>query len=216
MLKDIKAIIFDLDGTLVDSMWLWKEIDIDYLGRHGINLPEDYQNKIEGMSFKETAAYTKERFQLSESVDEMMDEWNQMAYEYYMNKVPLKKGVIDFLGYCKQNHIKMGIASSNSHHLVDSVTEKLGISKYLSCIITACDVNKGKPAPDVYLKASDELGVNPANCLVFEDISAGIMAGKNAGMKVCAIADEYSKDQLNQKKELADYFIEDYTEILNA
>lgn len=216
MLRDIKAVIFDLDGTLVDSMWLWKEIDIAYLSKFGLELPDDYQNEIEGKSFTETAIYTKERFQIPDSVEDMKAEWNQMAWDYYMTKVPLKKGVIDFLGYCKKHHIKMGIASSNSHLLVDNIAERFGLNDYLSCIITGCDVNKGKPAPDVYLKASDELGIKPENCLVFEDISAGIIAGKSAGMKVCAVADEYSIDQLEQKKKLADYYIEDYTEILNA
>lgn len=216
MLKDIKAVIFDLDGTLVDSMWLWKEIDVAYLAKFGYELPDDYQSIIEGMSFRETAAYTKERFQIPDSVEKMMDDFNSMAWDYYMHKVSLKKGVIDFLGYCKKHRIKMGIATSNSHELVDSLAERLGLNEYLSCIITACDVNKGKPAPDVYLKASDTLGVEPKKCLVFEDVSAGIMAGKNAGMKVCAIADDYSINQIDRKKELADYYIEDYTEILNA
>ena len=76
-------------------------------------------------------------------------------------------------------------------------------------------MNKGKPAPDVYLAAAKALNVSPENCLVFEDVPMGILAGKNAGMKVCAVEDSYSKEQMEQKKKLADYYIKDYDEVLN-
>ena len=82
---------------------------------------------------------------------------------------------------------------------------------YFSCIITGTDVLRGKPNPDIYLAVAQELDVSPARCLVFEDIVAGILAGKNAGMRVCAVEDEYSVQNREAKKELADYYIEDYT-----
>ena len=102
MLKNINAVIFDLDGTLVDSMWMWKAIDVEYLSRFGIELPEDLQREIEGMSFSETAVYFKERFQLEPSVEEIKDTWNEMAYEKYANEVPLKQGALKFLKYLKE------------------------------------------------------------------------------------------------------------------
>lgn len=213
MLDKVKAVIFDLDGTLVDSMWVWHDIDVEYLGRFGLSLPEDYQSCIEGMSFTETAVYTKERFAIPDSLEQMMKDWNDMAWEFYLHKVPLKTGVMEFLQNLKSRGIKMGIATSNSRELVDAITKALHIEEYMSCIITGCEVKQGKPAPDVYLEAAKVLGVSPKECLVFEDVLAGIMAGKNAGMRVCAIADEYSKLQVEQKRELADYFIEDYTQI---
>ena len=80
----IQAVIFDLDGTLIDSMWMWKQIDIDYLARHGHPLPEDLQDCIEGMSFSETAVYFKERFGLSDSLDVIKTDWNRMAYNIYV------------------------------------------------------------------------------------------------------------------------------------
>ena len=213
MLKGIKAIIFDLDGSLVDSMWIWRDIDIEYLGRFGIELPEDLQSNIEGKSFSETAVYFKEFFQIPDSLDEMKAEWNRMAWDKYSNEVPLKKGVDRLLEYCKENGVKLGIATSNSRELVENVTKCLGVSEYFDYIVTGCDVEKGKPSPDVYLLAAKLLGVDPKHCLVFEDIVAGIQAGLNAGMKVCAVEDAYSVHQREEKRALADYYINDYFDI---
>ena len=210
MLQNIKAVIFDLDGSLVDSMWMWREIDIEYLGRFGIPLPEDLQSKIEGMSFHETAIYFKEHFNIPDSIDKMKDDWNQMAWDKYMHEVPLKPGIPEFLAECKNRGIKLGIATSNSRELVENIAAVHKLHDYFSCIMTGCDVLKGKPAPDIYLKVAENLQVSPANCLVFEDIIPGIMAGKSAGMKVCAVEDAYSVHDREAKKEMADYYIEDY------
>lgn len=89
MLKGIDTVLFDLDGSLVDSMWLWNDIDIEYLGRYGIALPEGLQKDIEGMSFSETAAYFKERFQLPDTLEKIKSDWNQMAWDKYTHQVPL-------------------------------------------------------------------------------------------------------------------------------
>ncbi len=215
MLTNIKAVIFDLDGTLVDSMWMWKRIDIEYLGLFQIPLPETLQNEIEGMSFSETAAYFKKRFQLEQSVDEIKSTWNEMAYDQYHNHVPLKRGVQDFLNVCKSKGIKLGIATSNSFHLAETVLKKHHIFSMFDAISTGCDVCAGKPAPDVYLKVAGDLQVDPIDCLVFEDLKAGIMAGKNAGMKVCAVEDSYSEYQRDEKRALADYYINDYYEVMS-
>ncbi len=214
MLQDVKAVIFDLDGSLVDSMWIWKDIDIEYLGRFGISLPEKLQEEIEGKSFSETAVYFKERFQIPDSLEEMKTQWNQMARDKYIYEVQLKPGADSFLRYCIRNHIKLGIATSNSRELVEAVAKARGFGKDFDCIMTACEVCKGKPSPDIYLAVADKLGMEPKHCLVFEDITAGIMAGKNAGMKVCAVEDAYSLHQTKEKKALADYYITDYREIL--
>ena len=213
MLNGIKAVIFDLDGSLVDSMWIWKDIDIEYLGRFGISLPHNLQSEIEGKSFSETAVFFKERFQIPDSIEKMKQDWNEMAWQKYINDVPLKPGADVFLQYCISHGIKLGIATSNSRELVEAVADARGFGKDFDCIMTGCDVKRGKPAPDIYLAVSDALGVSPQECLVFEDITAGIMAGKNAGMKVCAVEDAYSMHQTEDKKRLSDYYIKDYYEI---
>lgn len=210
---DVEAVIFDLDGTLVDSMWMWKDIDIEYLEKYKIPFPDDLQEEIEGMSFTETAVYFKERFKLPMAVDEIKAEWNEMAFYKYTNEVPLKEYVDEFLSFLAGNNIKLGIATSNSRELAEIVVEQLDIKKYFHSIRTSCEVKQGKPSPDVYLLVADDLGVCPSKCLVFEDVIHGIMAGKSAGMKVCAIYDEFTKDVTDRKKEIADYYIDTYKDI---
>lgn len=215
MLNKKKAVIFDLDGTLVDSMWMWKTIDIQFLGDRGLDCPDDLQKEIEGMSFTETAFYFKERFKLTESLDEIKKIWTSMALDKYKNEVTLKPGAGEFLMHLSSQGLKAGIATSNGREMVDAVIESLQIGKYFQRIATSCEVAAGKPAPDIYLKVANELSISPNQCLVFEDVPAGILAGKRAGMTVCAIDDEFSRDRETEKRELADYFIYDYYQLLN-
>lgn len=214
MLKNIQAVIFDLDGTLMDSMGIWRDIDIEFLSRRNLIFEEDLQEKIEGMSFTETAVYFKEHYQLSESIDELKSIWNKMAENKYRYEIQPKPGALRFLDYLKDKGIKMGIATSNSPELIAAINAAYHLDTYMSCIVTACAVKKGKPAPDVYLEAARQLGVDPKDCLVFEDIVKGIEAGKNAGMKVCAVEDAYSAHQREEKRRISDYYIESYDEIL--
>ena len=129
------------------------------------------------------------------------------------NKVPLKPGAREFLVWLRQQGIRTGIASSNGIELVETVLKAQGIQEYLESVHTCCEVPKGKPAPDIYLLVAKTLGVKPEECLVFEDVPMGILAGKNAGMRVCAVEDTFSASQREEKKELADYYIESYDEI---
>ena len=216
MLQNKKAVIFDLDGSLVDSMWLWRDIDIEFLADRGMTLPDDFQTEIEGMSFTETAIYSKERFGLTESVEELKDIWNQMAMDKYSYEVGFKPNAEQFLQHCKEQGIRLGIATSNSRELVNAVSDALGLDRYIDVVVTSCEVSRGKPAPDVYLEAARRLGVEPENCLVFEDIPAGIMAGKNANMTVCAVEDDFSSDLAEEKHRLADYYIYDYKQVLEG
>ncbi len=215
MLEQVKAVIFDLDGTLVDSMGLWKDIDIEFLSARGIEYHDDLQEKIEGMSFTETAVFCKDYYRLGESVEELKAIWNRMADYKYRYEVKLKPGVMEFLDCLKERGMKLGIATSNSKELIEAVNAAYHFDSYMSCIVTSCSVKKGKPAPDVYLEAARQLGVKPEECLVFEDIVKGIEAGKNAGMKECAVEDAYSRSQREKKKEISDYYIESYDDIKN-
>ena len=214
MLEGKKAAIFDLDGTLVDSMWMWKAIDIEFLGRYDYGCPDDLQRAIEGMSFSETAAYFKERFSLPMELNEIKDIWIRMSIDKYRHEVPLKTGAKAFLNELKGRGFKLGIATSNGRDMVDAVLGSLRVEPYFDVVTTACEVASGKPSPDIYLKVSDTLQVAPQQCLVFEDIPAGILAGKRAGMTVCAVEDEFSLDLKEEKQSMADYYIKDYDELL--
>ena len=213
LLKDKKAVLFDLDGTLVDSMWVWRDIDIDFLSAIGQELPDDLQKCIEGMSFTETAEYFKKRFGIKDDVEDIKIKWNKMAYDKYTSEVKLKKGAKEFLARLKADGILVGIASSNSMTLIEGALKAEGVLGYFDAITTACEAGAGKPAPDIYLLAAKKLDAAPEKCLVFEDIPMGIMAGNAAGMTTVAVEDDYSKGMRDEKIKLANYYIEDYTNI---
>lgn len=210
MFKGIKALIFDMDGTLTDSMWMWRKIDIEFLREIGSEYTEGLQQEIEGKSFTETAIYFKDRFRIDWPLNTIMERWNEMAYDKYRNEVTEKKGALDFIKEAKKKGYKLAIASSNSLELIRAAGENLGFNDIFDCVVNCCEVKKGKPAPDVYLEAAVRLGIEPSACMVFEDIAPGIMAGKNAGMKVCAIEDEYSLQAKEEKLSISDYYAEDY------
>ena len=216
MLENIKAVLFDMDGTLVDSLWMWGDIDVEYLGKHGYEVPEDLQHTIEGMSFSEAASYFKEHFQLPASEEEIKNEWIEMAKDKYAHEVPLKPGALRFLKHLKSLGIPMGIATSSSRELLEAVLESLNLYEYMDYCMTSCEAGAGKPAPDIYRKVAGKLGAAPEECLVFEDTIAGIQAGRNAGSRVCAVAEEQSERWKEQIFSLADYYIESFDEILDG
>lgn len=214
MLTGKKAVIFDMDGSLVDSMWIWTEVDDIFMEKYQLTMPENFYKDIEGMSFTETAQYFVDTFpQLSRTVEDVKQEWQQMTMELYCTKVPLKPGADVFLKRMKASGIRLGIATSNSRSLAEAVLNALHIREFFDTVRTSCEVAKGKPAPDVYLKAAEDLQVDPVECLVFEDVPSGILAGKRAGMTVCAVDDAFSRPYEKEKRELADYYIYDYAEV---
>ncbi len=216
MLKGKKAVIFDMDGSLVDSMWIWTEVDRIYMEKYSLTEPETFHKDIEGMSYIETAQYFVDTFQtLRCTREEVMQEWRDMTVELYATKVFPKPGAVEFLDEMRRRGVLLGIATSNDRQIAQAALDAQGLSEYFSSVCTSSEVAAGKPAPDMYLKVAEDLGVAPADCLVFEDIPNGILAGKNAGMSVCAVDDDFSRRDEPEKKRLADYYIRDFYEIMN-
>ena len=216
MFTNIKAVIFDLDGTLIDSMWVWEKIDVEFLEKRGISLPEDLREKISHLSFDETAKYFKVRFNLFDSIDEIIAEWNLMAFHEYSNNVSLKPGARRFLELLKSNNIKIGLATSNSNLLLEIALKKNSIFNFFDTIVTTNEVSRGKDFPDVYLLAADRLGVSPENSLVFEDIFPAVLSAKAAGMKVIGVYDNAALYETNKIIKAVDRFIFKYDELLDA
>lgn len=210
MFKNIEAAIFDMDGTLVDSMWIWNEIDREYLAKHNLDIPVSLSQDIAHLSFNEVAIYFKNAFNLPYDIEEIKQHWNDMAYEAYCNKVKLKPGVKEFLNSLKKNNIKIALATSNNTLLLEACLKANGIYEYFNTITLTNEVKRGKDFPDVYLLTASKLGVPPTKCMVFEDLLPAIQGAKKAGMKVIGVYDENSIEQHSDMKVLADDFILDY------
>ena len=214
MLDGKKALIFDMDGTLIDSMGVWKQIDIDYLANLGIELPDDLQPAIEGFNFLETAEYFKKRFSLPFSLEEIMATWEQMAYDSYLRTVSFKPGALEFLQWADKEGFLLGIATTNKRILATEFLKKFGVLSLFSCIITGDEIQNGKPNPEIYCKALHALSLQAKDCLVFEDILPGIEAGKSAGIEVCGVWDYYSDYATKEKINTADWYIRSFEELV--
>lgn len=216
MFENVKAAIFDMDGTIVDSMWIWDEIDTEYLKRHGLSVPPTLKEDIAHLNFHEVAIYFKKTFNLPYEPHEIEAEWNRMAYEAYCNKVELKPGIKAFLQSLKAKNIKIALATSNNTLLLEACLKANKIYDYFDSITLTSEVSRGKDFPDVYLLSAEKMSVAPENCVVFEDLLAAVKGAKLAGMKVVGVYDKYSQNNHGGMKELADDFIEDYTELMPA
>ena len=215
MLEQVEAVLFDLDGTLVDSMWMWGKVDEEFFENEGMKMPSDFQRQIEGMGFTEVCVFMKEKYKFNLTPQEIGDRLNQMASYKYQHEIKTKEGAVEFVKELKKRGIKTGICSSQSRFLITSCVESNGILQYIDTIKTACEVAQGKPAPDIYIAAAKELNVDPSKCLVFEDLPNGIKAGKSAGMRVCAVFDLFSQPNEAEIRKLANYYIKSFNQVLD-
>lgn len=213
-LSNFKYAVFDLDGTLFDSMWLWKQIDYDYLGKRGIEVPEDYMKCINHMSIMDTALYSIKRFGLKDEPQALIDEWLDMAKVAYEQKVGLKDYAKDYLQFLKDRGVKMSVATSLSHELALPALERNGIIGYFDGVISSSEVTRGKGFPDVYLKAISHTNYMPKECAVFEDILKGIQGAKMGGFLTVGVYDAESKNDEKEIVKSADYYIKSFKELI--
>lgn len=188
----IKGAIFDLDGTLLDSMWVWDRVDVDFLGARGFDVPEDYQKAIAAMGFRETADYTIQRFELNERVEDIMKEWNDMAERMYHCEVCVKPYVRETLEALRKQGIRMGVATASYASLFEECLRRNEVYDYFDAFTETKEVERGKGFPDIYIKAAGKIGCKPEECVVFEDIHKGILAAKEAGFYTIGVYDEKS------------------------
>ena len=188
-----KGAIFDLDGTLLDSMGVWDQVDIDFLSKRGIDVPDDYMTKVAAMQFRQIAEYTIARFSLTDTPEELMDEWDHMARVMYATVVEAKPYAREYLAQLKESGAKLAVATSLPPMLREPAMKHVGIFDYFDEVVSVDDAGDvGKDQPDVYLLAASRLGVEPEECTVFEDLLIGMRSAKSVGMKVWAMHDDSS------------------------
>lgn len=190
----IKGAIFDLDGTLLDSMWVWEQVDVEFLGSRGFDVPEDYPNAIAAMGFRETADYTIERFQLNERAEDVIQEWNDMAEKMYHERVTIKPYVRETLEAFRKKGIRLGVATASYASLFEECLRRNGVYDYFDAFTETKEVERGKGFPDIYIKAAEKIGCVPEECVVFEDIHPAILAAREGGFYTVAVYDEKSSD----------------------
>ena len=210
-----QAVIFDLDGTLIDSMHIWRKVDQEFLGKRGLTVPPDlFDHLPQGNSYIQTAQYFKDRFQLNDTVEDIMSEWTRLVVWHYENSIPLKPSVKHVIEWLAEKNIPLAIGTSNSLELALAALKQHKLQDYFQTIVSGCREIRGKPYPDIYLKAAEELKVSSENCIVIEDTLSGILAAKNAGMHTIAIYDADADDQRNEINAEADFPATDYMEVL--
>lgn len=205
--------IFDLDGTLLDSMGVWDRIDEEFLAKRGIAVPDDYMAKVSAMQFMEIAEYTIERFGLRDTPEELVAEWNGMAKRMYAQVVEPKPHAVEYLRALKASGARLAVATTMLPDLRAQALAHAGMADLFDAVVGVDDAgDRGKEHPDVYLLAARRVGVDPARCTVFEDLLAGMRSAKSVGMQVWAVHDDSSDRDWERICALADGVLFDFAD----
>lgn len=213
-LKNIKAVIFDMDNTILDSHDSWNKVDEEFFRRRGMPCVADYSRSVSTMSFKEAADYTIKRFSLNEDPDAIIEEWLSLVEEQYAEHICMFDGVKELLQELKQNGIKIALATAASPRLYIPALKNNRIYEFFDAFSDTGETKRGKGFPDVYLLAAERLGVKPSDCVVFEDIIPGIKAAKMGEMKTAAFLNPYTTAEWSEIQALSDLSFKDYKELL--
>ncbi|MDD2955797.1 MAG: HAD family phosphatase [Oscillospiraceae bacterium] len=210
-----KGAIFDLDGTLLDSMGVWRKIDVDFLAQRGLAVPDDYIRAITAMHYQLAAEYTIQRFGLRESPEAVVEEWNRMAQEAYARDVLLKPGARRYLEKLRREGVRIAAATASAEGLYLPALRHNGVEGFFDAFTTVTEVPRGKGFPDIYLLAAQKLGLEPGECAVYEDILAGIRGAKDGGFYAVGIYDRHSDYEWEEIRRLADLSVTGWEELLD-
>lgn len=186
----IKGAIFDLDGTILDSTWVWRQVDEDFLGKYGFEVPDDYSDAIKAMGFEQVANYTIARFRLPLSASEVMAEWNEMAIQAYSHQVKLKPGTKELLLWLREQGIPAGVATSNTAQLFEPCLKNNGVYDLFHSFTEGNEVDRGKEFPDIYIEEAEKLGCEPSSCVVFEDIIPALRGAGSGGFLTIGVKEK--------------------------
>lgn len=207
----MKAVIFDMDGVLVDSQPYHFKADIDTMAEYGVIKDQKFYESFAGTLTADRMRTLKEMFGLDAPVEEMTIKRENMILDI-MGKEDIKPvlGIPEFLRSIKEKGLTTAVASSSDYKLINLILDRLKIAKYFDSVTSGSDVKRGKPSPDVFLLAAERIGIEPAECLVVEDSENGVKAAKAAGMKALGYINPTSG---KQDLSLADFITDDFKKI---
>ena len=208
----IRGAIFDVDGTLLDSMFIWDTIGETYLRSIGYQPKENLNETFKNMSLHQAARYYQTEYGVTLSIDEIMDGVNAMLERYYRFEVPLKPGAAELLERLRQDGVKLCIATATDRHLVEAALDRCGVLSCFGEIFTCNEVGHGKDEPDIFEEALRFLGTEKAETVVFDDALYAVRTAKEAGFPVAAVYDSHEKAQ-DQIRMLADVYLEELTQL---
>ena len=212
MPQPLRAVIFDLDGVLADSEPWWNEIDSKLLAEYGVSYRGEYHRDVLGVSYRLAVEFYKKAFGLSASVEELMRRRGVIATEFFANRVGLFPSTKRTLERLREMKVRLAVATSSVSASARPFLDRHGLTPFFDVIVTGDEIERGKPYPDIYLRAADKLGVAVNECLVIEDALSGVAAGKAAGMRVAAIPDRRFVDARDYENK-ADYVVGSLSEI---
>lgn len=208
----IRGAIFDVDGTLLDSMFIWDTIGEAYLRSIGCQPKENLNETFKNMSLHQAARYYQTEYGVTQSIDEIMDGVNAMLERYYRFEVPLKPGVAELLERLRQDGVRLCIATATDRHLVEAGLDRCGVLSCFGEIFTCNEVGHGKDEPDIFEAALRFLGTRKEETLVFDDALYAVRTAKEAGFPVAAVYDSHEKAQ-DQIRMVADVYLEELTQL---
>lgn len=213
-LLEKKGAIFDLDGTLLDSMDIWNDVDRIFFARRGMEVPEDFIAAITPLGFEAAAAYTVKRFGFPEKEADIIAEWYELARKAYAESVELKPFAKEYLDLLKKRGVRLAAATASDTSLFEPCLLRNGIFDYFDTIVTVRDVKRGKGFPDIYELAAKRMSISPQNCAVYEDILKGVEGAKAGGFLAVAVEEPHSRYEKESILEMADIYINSWKELL--
>ena len=209
----IRSVIFDLDGTLLDSMMVWVNVDRDFLEENGKVYTPDVSEAVKKMTVTDSANYFRTRFDLDMTTDEIIDRIESMVSEKYRYTLPLKDGAFEAVKALHDGGIKMCVATATYNSLADAALKRLKIYDMLEFVITCHDAGAGKESPDIFLKAADMLGTLPEETAVAEDSLHCLQTAADAGFFTVGVYDHFSAHEKEAAARTADMTVNKLTEL---